>query len=336
MNREKQQFDAIIVGAGIAGSALACALGGSSLRVAIIEAAPLPLEWPEQDDTINGFDGRVSALTLSSQNFLRNLSVWSEIVQRRVSPYNKMQVWDGEGTGSICFLAEEINQPALGHIVENRITIAALVKQFSQYANVQSIAPAKLEQIFETEHGRELILEDGRVLQAPLIVAADGANSFVRHQAGFETREWDYHHHAIVATVQVTKPHHQTARQRFLPQGPLAFLPLNSGTGEQHLCSIVWSATPQYAKNLMELSDDEFAVALAQAFEYELGDVQKLSRRTCFPLRQRHATDYVKPGIALIADAAHTIHPLAGQGINLGLMDVKVLAEELLRGKSVV
>ncbi len=328
------EFDVIIVGAGIVGGALACALGGSGLKVAVIEAQPLNVEWPEQADAIDGFDARVSALTVASKQFLDRLDVWPRVVERRVSPYRQMHVWDAEGTGNIHFNADEINQPVLGHIVENRITSAALLQKIQQHSNIEFIAPVKLENIQPLEGDvYQLLLDDGRALTTDLLVAADGANSKVRNLVQMEIREWDYGHHAIVATVKTEQPHQQTAWQRFLPEGPLAFLPLATVDKQQQYSSIVWSAIPQYAENLMALDDADFSRALANAFEYTLGEVTEVSRRFSFPLRQRHAVNYVKAGVALIGDAAHTIHPLAGQGVNLGLMDALALSEELLRAK---
>ncbi len=333
MESEKN-FDIIIVGAGIVGGALACALGGSGFKVAVIEAQALSTDWPEQSEAIDGFDARVSALTVASKDFLNTMGVWDVISRRRLSPYNEMHVWDAEGTGNIHFKAGEINQPALGHIVENRITATALLQKLQQHNNITLIAPAKLETIQQREdHGFQLLMEDGRALYADLLVAADGANSKVRQHAGMEMREWDYGHHAIVATVKSEFPHQKTAWQRFLPEGPLAFLPLSTVDDQQQYCSIVWSAIPQYAENLMALDDADFSSALAMAFENTLGDVVAVSRRFSFPLRQRHAVNYVASGLALVGDAAHTIHPLAGQGVNLGLMDALALSEELLRAR---
>jgi len=329
MNAEVTVFDVIIVGAGIAGSALACALADSDLRIAIVEAQPLQQGWPEQGGSVTGFDPRVSALSPSSQLFLEQLQVWPAMAQQRISRYCHMQVWDGEGTATVNFSARDINCETLGHIVENRITTAALQQQFSAAANVQVFAPARLATV--SIAAGELTLENGQRLRAPLLVAADGANSLLRQQAGFELREWDYGHSAVVTTVRHSAAHGHTARQCFLPQGPLAFLPLNAGG--QQLSSIVWSNTPVRAQQLLALDDRAFAAQLGRAFEERLGKVEALAPRYSFPLRQRHAIDYTRAGIALVGDAAHSIHPLAGQGINLGLMDVKVLAEELLRAQ---
>ncbi len=347
IDKVDDHYDIIIVGAGIAGSALASALGGSDFRVAVIEAQPLAADMPETNcATVDDYDPRVSALTVASQKFLQGLSVWDTICALRVQPYLHMHVWDADGTASIDFDAAEINQPALGHIVENRITTAALVARLKTFSNTHLLNPAKIaglqysppvarNAVFHeynqpAEAVAVLSLEDGRRFSSDLLVAADGANSFIRAQAGFEMREWDYEHSAIAFTVQTTAPHQRTAWQRFLPEGPLAFLPLADSGDSQRFCSIVWSAEPDYAEQLLALEDDEFCRQLASAFENRLGNIAAVSRRFAFPLRQRHAVDYVKPGLALIGDAAHTIHPLAGQGINLGLQDVRVLSEELL------
>src|SRR5690606_5621808 len=174
--------------------------------------------------------------------------------------------------------------------------------------------------------GWQLTFSDGRQLRAPLVVAADGANSAVRRLAGCETREWDYFHHAVVTSVRCAEAHQRTAWQRFTDNGPLAFLPLQRD-GDEHWCSIVWSATEDEARRLMALDDETFRAALGRAFEQRLGEVLEVDPRLCIPLRQRHAKRYVRAGLALIGDAAHTIHPLAGQGVNLGLLDAATLAE---------
>jgi 2-octaprenylphenol hydroxylase len=256
----------------------------------------------------------------------------------RVCNYNAMQVWDAEGTGSIDFSAEQINQPELGSIVENSIIIAALHKRIAQLENVFPITPFSIESFEQVEREDGLIVklnaDDGQGICAPLIIAADGANSKLRALANFECREWDYEQHALVTTVRTQLPHNNTALQRFMETGPLAFLPLRSATEDdtQHFCSIVWSMLPDQAERVMSLSEDEFNSELAAALESKLGAIEWSDKRFVFPLRQRHALDYVKESIVLVGDAAHTIHPLAGQGVNLGLLDAKALAEELQRG----
>lgn len=326
-----QQFDVAIVGAGLAGTALAAALGGSELRVALLEAQPLTLEWPALADHVASFDSRVSALTAASQAWLEQLGAWPLVAAQRLTAYKHMQVWDGEGTGSIGFDAAAVNQPALGHIVENRLLQTALLQCVARHRNVQVFNPVQVTAFARAADRLEIALENGRTLQTELLVAADGANSRVREWAGLRLREWDYGHQALVATVATELPHRHIARQIFRREGPLAFLPLPDSTGAQRFCSIVWSTTPDEAQSLLAASDNEFRERLAQAFEYRLGAIDDSSRRFAFPLRARHALDYVAPGIALIGDAAHTIHPLAGQGINLGLLDAQALANEIRR-----
>ena len=238
-----------------------------------------------------------------------------------------MHVWDGSGTGNIHFSAGSVHALTLGHIVENRVVQDALVERLHA-SDVGLLADARLERMRHSGDDWLLTLADGRELRTPLVIAADGANSAVRRLAGCETREWDYLHHAIVTSVRCGEAHRATAWQRFTDEGPLAFLPLGERDGE-HWCSIVWSTTPEQATGLMALDDQAFSIALGQAFEHRLGQVLHVDRRLCIPLRQRHAKRYVEPGLALIGDAAHTIHPLAGQGVNLGFLDAAVLAEVL-------
>lgn len=320
------QADLIIVGAGMVGSTLALALQDAGLTIKLIdsgslEVQPLALSAP--------FEPRVSALSAASQRILERVGAWSGITQRRASPYTDMHVWDGSGTGQIHFSAASVHAEVLGHIVENRVVQDALLDALRRGGSVELMAGARVEQLQQDEHGWSLVLADGQRLSAGLVVAADGANSAVRRLAGCETREWDYLHHAIVTSVRCAEPNQRTAWQRFTDDGPLAFLPLQRA-GDPHWCSIVWSVTEQEAQRLMGLDDEAFRHALGRAFEYRLGEVLEVDPRLCIPLRQRHAKRYVQPGLALIGDAAHTIHPLAGQGVNLGLLDAAVLAEVLL------
>ncbi|MCQ4268431.1 2-octaprenyl-3-methyl-6-methoxy-1,4-benzoquinol hydroxylase [Pseudomonas sp. FIP_A4] len=319
------QADLIIVGAGMVGSTLALALQGSGLKVAIADAGPLTLA---PFDAQGAFEPRVSALSAASQRILERVGAWSGIAARRASPYGDMRVWDGSGTGQIHFSAATVHAEVLGHIVENRVVQDALLEALQARGTAELIADARLEQLREVEDGWQLTFSDGRQLRAPLVVAADGANSAVRRLAGCETREWDYFHHAIVTSVRCAEAHRRTAWQRFTDNGPLAFLPLQRD-GDEHWCSIVWSATEDEARRLMALDDVTFRAALGRAFERRLGEVLEVDPRLCIPLRQRHAKRYVRAGLALIGDAAHTIHPLAGQGVNLGLLDAAVLAEVL-------
>jgi 2-octaprenylphenol hydroxylase len=325
------RFELTIIGAGIAGSALAVALAGLGLRIALVEAQPLddcPL--PRAPDP-HVFDPRVSALTPRSQAQLRQLGAWQDIADYRYCRYRHMTVWDAEGTGIIDFDCSEVSAGQLGYIVENRAITNALLRQVRGAEDITLFNPASLARCERLASGSiEVVLDDGTLLDTGLLVAADGASSRVREMFKFATREWDYGHRAIVTTAQVEKPHQDTAWQRFLPSGPLAFLPLPDTSAEAgHYCSIVWSLQEKLVDRLLQMDEPAFCAELAAAFESRLGRVLACSERFAFPLRQRHAVDYIQPGVVLVADAAHTIHPLAGQGINLGLHDVAVLAEEV-------
>ena len=326
--------DLVIVGAGMVGSALALALADSGLSVVLLDRGPLTPGATEGDLP---FEPRVSALSLASQRILQRLGAWDGILARRVSPYQAMHAWDGSGTGAVHFDAASVHAEVLGHIVENRVVQDALLERLAE-ANVLLLPEARLELLRRSGDQWLVQLAGDRQIRAPLVVAADGATSAVRRLAGLETREWDYLHHAIVTSVRCAESHQRTAWQRFTDDGPLAFLPLDRG-GDTNWCSIVWSCTPKQGERLMALDDAAFCQALGEAFEHRLGKVECSDTRLCIPLRQRHAKRYVEPGLALIGDAAHVIHPLAGQGVNLGFLDAAVLAEELrhaqARGESI-
>ncbi|WP_238961768.1 2-octaprenyl-3-methyl-6-methoxy-1,4-benzoquinol hydroxylase [Pseudomonas sp. AF32] len=318
--------DLLIVGAGMVGSALALALQGSGLQVLLLDGSPMSVK---PYDPQAAFEPRVSALSAASQRILERLGVWEGITARRASPYTDMHVWDGSGTGQIHFSAASLHADVLGHIVENRVVQDALLDRLHD-CDLGLLANARLEQMRRSGDDWLLTLADGRTLRAPLVIAADGANSAVRRLTGVATREWDYMHHAIVTSVRSARPHRMTAWQRFTDDGPLAFLPLER-EGRHDWCSIVWSTTPGEAQRLMALDEAGFCGELERAFEGQLGHVISADPRLCVPLRQRHAKRYVAEGLALIGDAAHTIHPLAGQGVNLGFLDAAVLAEVLLQ-----
>ena len=202
----------------------------------------------------------------------------------------------------------------------------ALIERLHQFTNVHYLCPVEIADIALADNGAVVTLKDGRSLNTKLLVGADGADSAVRHAAGIETQSLNLHQKGIVATVTTEKPHEATARQRFLATGPLAFLPLD----EPHTCSIVWSADTARADQLFVLDDDAFINELRNAFGDSLGAIQTVSARAAFPLALSHAKAYTAPHLALVGDAAHTVHPLAGQGVNLGFLDAATLAEVLL------
>ncbi len=317
-------YDIIIVGGGMAGSALGCMCAMQGFQVAIVEHREPASEWPKDE-----IDLRLSALTRASQNLLQQIGAWPRMRELRTNPYQEMRVWDANGNGSIHFDAAELGEPNLGHIVENRVTQLALWERLAEFDSVTRLCPASAKTLDLTTEQPLLTLDDGTQLTAKLIVGADGRDSAIRRMAGITTHGWEYDQHAIVATVTQQKPHNDTAWQRFMTTGPLAFLPLDDGR-----CSIVWSTSPAETQRLMALDDVSFCAELGQALEYRLGEVTAIGPRGAFPLRLQHADNYIKPGLALVADAAHAMHPLAGQGINLGFLDVAALAETLGEAKA--
>lgn len=329
-------FDIVIVGGGMVGAALAAALADTHFKLAIIDAQDEQSLCREisPSSEVSSFEPRVSALTQASQQLLKDTGAWDYLSAQLPQDYRKMNVWDELGTAEIVFDAAEIHQDSLGCIVENQALVAALQQVLKQQQNLQRFYGLKIhgiERLPDLQHS--LMLENGQQIQCRLLIAADGALSRIRQWAGIATREWDYQHSAIVCTVETEKPHEQTAWQRFSETGPLAFLPLADAESTQHFCSIVWSQETDRARQLMALDDASFQQALEDAIEARLGKVVAVSGRHAFPLRQRHAKSYVKPGLVLVGDAAHTIHPLAGQGVNLGFKDVRALADILTKAE---
>ena len=312
-------YDVIIVGGGMVGLTLACALGQEDFRVAIIEA-----RQPEDIAADDDYEIRVSAISKSTQQVFHSVQAWQGMLDRRVCAYQHMHVWDATGDGRIDFDAADAGLDALGHIIENRVIQFALLERCLKLDTVDVLCPRQISEIQPSETRPGVVLADGARLTAELLVGADGAHSRVREAAGIEISQSAYRQKAVVAVVNSSLHHKDTAWQRFLPSGPLAFLPLGDGS-----CSIVWSAEDGRADELLAMDDEQFSRELQLAFENTLGRVEKISQRAAFPLVRRHARHYVKARLALVGDAAHTIHPLAGQGVNLGVLDAASLAEVL-------
>lgn len=313
-----QSYDVTIVGGGMVGLTLAKSLANSALSIAIIEAN-------ESTSLSSEPENRVSALSFTSKTLLDNLGVWPLLKTERVTPYQTMQVWEKDSFGKIDFNARQVNQAELGYIVENKNIQQALLSAVQQQSNVTLFCPDTLQQMAVGEGEVWLTLKSGKHLTSKLVVAADGANSWVRQQANIPLTQWDYNHHAIVATVKTEQAHQACARQIFTPQGPLAFLPLY----EDNLSSIVWSVPPVQAQMLLALDDEAFNKQLSRHFDNRLGLCEIQSKPQSIALSMRYARDFAKHRIALIGDAAHTIHPLAGQGVNLGLLDAACLGQEI-------
>jgi 2-octaprenylphenol hydroxylase len=318
------RFDVLIIGGGMVGATLACALQDSGMKIGLIEASP-PADIHDNDPVTL----RVSAITRASQQIFTALNAWPGMAARRVSPFREMRVWDAGGEGAIHFDAAELGEDALGHIIENGVVQRALWDTLTARASVELLCPAVVTTLQRIEGGTLCRLQDGRELRARLLVGADGAQSRVRRFARIQARGWPYDQQAVVTTVVTEHSHRETAWQRFLPTGPLAFLPLHDGRS-----SIVWSTTPSQARQLLQLDDDEFCRQLESAFAARLGRIEACSERVSFPLRLQYVDSYVQSGLALIGDAAHTVHPLAGQGVNLGILDAACLAEVVLAART--
>ncbi len=323
----ERSADVLIVGAGIAGLSLAIALSKSDCHVVVIDGADRP-KPVNAGVALNDWDLRVSALTPTSIRFLESLGVWQRIPSERTAPYQAMCVWDADGTGRITFNAEDVAAPCLGHIVENRQTVQALLECAEACSGVELRWQSALESLSRKPDGWSIDCAGDQRLSAQLVVAADGARSKVRQLTAQPTRDWDYHQSAIVGTVALSSPHQATCWQAFLSTGPLALLPLP----DPSKVALVWSLDVQEHAGVAALSDTAFIEALNQALGPLAPHAEAVGTRVSFPLKQSHAIDYVDDALVLVADAAHSIHPLAGQGINLGLSDVRILAQELLAG----
>ena len=317
-----QSVDIAIVGGGMVGLAVACGLQGSGLRVAVIEQAE-----PQPVDPASAPQLRVSAINAASEKLLAKLGVWDEIVALRASRYHGMEVWDRDSFGRIAFDDRSLGFSHLGHIIENGVIHRALWQKAQQLKDVTLLAPAELQQVAWGENEVFLTLKDGNMLTAKLVVGADGANSWLRNKADIPMTSWDYRHHALVATIRTAEPHGGVARQAFHGEGILAFLPLS----DPHLCSIVWSLSPQQAEQMQQAEAADFNQTLNVAFDNRLGLCELESERRVFPLTGRYARQFAAHRLALVGDAAHTIHPLAGQGVNLGFMDAAELIHEVRR-----
>ncbi len=317
-------FDLIIIGSGVVGLTTALAMAkNTSLSIAVLEENENKPVW-HQNTT---YHHRVSALSLASKYIFSHLGVWASIEAKRISPYLKMQVWDELGSGQIQFDSQALNQEALGYIIEDNVMRSSLFEKASQFSQLAIIQPCKLNALTQRDRLVELVTEDGQRFTTSLLIAADGAHSWVRRQAPFELTTYPYHQTAIVATVTTERAHQHMARQQFLSTGPLAFLPLSI----ENQCSIVWSAEDHYANELLMQSEDAFSNGLMKWFSPIFGKIQLASERYHFPLSMRHATTYVKDKVVLVGDAAHTLHPLAGQGLNLGMLDAACLAEGMIK-----
>jgi 2-octaprenylphenol hydroxylase len=312
-------FDVIIVGAGLVGASLAAALKDSGLRLALVESAA-PAAPPED----GSWDSRIYAITPANAAFLGRLGIWDQLDASRIAPVHAMNVFGDDGRSRLDFDAYEAGLSELAFIAESRLIQDGLWRGLQQQDNLELIAPARCAGLSITEERALLRLEDGRELRAALVVGADGRESWVRAQAGIEAEPTPYRQLGVVANFETERAHEGAARQWFREDGILAFLPL---PGKR--ISIVWSAFEDLAAELMALSHDEFCARVREAGHDALGELRLITPPAAFSLRVLHLDHLIKPRVALVGDAAHNVHPLAGQGVNLGFQDAAELARVL-------
>lgn len=314
-------YDIAVVGAGAVGLALVAAVKETGYRLLVLESG----ELPQLDET--RYDIRVNTLNLASEAFLDSIQVWQPVVDKRASPFDRIEVWDSAG-GRIQFLASEIGEHHLGHVVEASVLTTSLLKAIDGHGNIDLRVGAQLDSVVQEADRACLNLASGERISCRLAVGADGSRSTVRESGEFTVAQRSYNQSALVAQVEVSEPQMSTALQAFLPTGPLAFLPLADGT-----YSIVWSCELSFAEQLLNLPQPEFERRLSTSIDHRLGDVRVKSQIISFDLRKLEVGSYFCGRIALMGDAAHVIHPLAGMGVNLGLMDAAVLSEVLTEGE---
>ncbi|MDV5139589.1 3-demethoxyubiquinol 3-hydroxylase [Chimaeribacter arupi] len=317
MNNSDKHSDITVVGGGMVGAAAALGLAEQGFSVALLEHAV-----PPEFDPQSAPDLRISALGCTSVALLTRLGAWQNVAQMRSAPYRRLETWEMPGS-EVIFDAAALGLPELGYMVENTVLQRALWQQVEQQPAIRLHCPASLKSMEKTPHGWQLTLQDGQTLTTQLVIGADGANSQVRQLAGIGINGWQYRQSCMLISVKTAAPDQDVTWQQFFPSGPRAFLPLSG-----HYASLVWYDSPARIRYLQSLPMAQLSREIQQAFPERVGNVTALAAGA-FPLVRRHAQHYVRPGVALIGDAAHTINPLAGQGVNLGYRDVEALIDVL-------
>lgn len=322
-NRQSRPFEVVVVGGGMVGAATALGFARQGFDVAVVEnSAPAPYSADE------AIDLRISAIGCATVRLLEKLDVWKNVAQMRHTPYRRLETWEQPGS-EVLFDAQSLGLPELGFMLENRVLQLALWQEMQGVDNLTLFCPDKLSQLKKHgDDGWSLELADGERLEAKLVVAADGANSQVRQQAGIGIDGWQYRQHCMLVNVETEFRDSDVTWQQFFPSGPRAFLPL----WDNH-ASLVWYDSPQRIRQLQTLNMTQLTQEITQAFPARLGKVTALSSGS-FPLVRRHAQRYVSPGLVLVGDAAHTINPLAGQGVNLGYRDVEALLDVVAQARA--
>lgn len=316
-----KNYSVVIVGGGIVGLTLAALLSKNNFSVALIESKEMRVEE-------NTLTARVSAIHATSTKLFHYLNCWKFLDKNAYAPLRDMHIWDYTQNAKIQFDSRDAGKTEMGFIINNRAIINMLLKLENTIDFYTPCSPQKMER---ANHKIILTLDNDSQLSADLVVGADGANSWVRDQMSTQIQTRSYYQKAIIAVIKSQLPHHHSAYQKFLATGPVALLPLS----DAHHTALVWSADDAISDELMKKNDDEFSRALTEALDFKLGKLTLLSMRSQFTLTMRHASEYAENNMALVGDAAHTIHPLAGLGVNLGLMDAACLTQVLLDAKNI-
>lgn len=322
----KSDYDITIIGGGIVGLACALALAKKGFNLALVEAGKGHAKLLSKDAP---FDAKIVAITRKSELFFRDLGVWEGILNLRSCAYQQMLVWDASADGQILFTASEFFEPNLGYMIEQSVILGTLWQALLQLDNVSIFTHSQLQKLEHQQQRHLAILSNGQALSAKLIIAADGAASQARQLAQITSQGWDYQQKAVVAIVKGDLPHRLTAFQRFAADGSLALLPL----ADPFQCAVVWATAPSNAENLIHMTKAAFEKNLTQECDAVMDQMTLMGDRFLFPLHTHHAKNYVQERLALVGDAAHTLHPLAGQGVNLGLLDVQALAAVLIHSR---